>query len=150
MIYGNLKYINEYSLLNDNILKCFEYARCNNLCEYEKGSYQINGNRLLVNIAEYETEDSKNRFWEAHKKYIDVHLILSGSERIDTAFVDDADLKKYSSDEDFQSLSAVAGASVILKKNDFLICFSHDCHMTSIAAGKPSNVKKAIFKVLIE
>lgn len=149
MIFGNLNNINDYSFLSSDIKECFEYAENNKLYEYENGSYQISGNRLYVNVAEYKTKNKKDGFWEAHKKYIDVHLILSGTERIDIAFSQNATLKEYLPEQDFLSLDASENAKIILNKNDFLICFPNDCHMTGIAAGDSCKVKKAIFKVLI-
>ena len=36
---------------------------------YEKGCHPIDGERLFVNVVEYETTRPENRFWEAHRNY---------------------------------------------------------------------------------
>ena len=43
MIFGNVKNLNEFDYLKDNIKKCFEYAKANDLNTYEKGTYKIDG-----------------------------------------------------------------------------------------------------------
>ena len=67
MIFGNILNLKEYFFLEDGVFECFRYAKEHNLDEYEKGSHEIDGKRLFVNIVEYETVTAKERFWEAHK-----------------------------------------------------------------------------------
>ena len=82
MIFGNINHEKTYSNLSKDLLTCFEYTKKNSLADFEKGSYKIDGNEIFVNIVGYETCEKEDRFWEAHKKYIDVHLLLEGSEKI--------------------------------------------------------------------
>lgn len=149
MIFGNLKHLNDYPFLDEAVKECFEYAKTHDLLSYEKGSHPIDGERLYVNIAEYETTVPENRFWEAHKQYLDLHLMLRGEERIDIAFIENSKLKEYVEKDDFLPLDGCAIASVSLKKNDFLICYPQDGHMTGLAVCEPMNLKKAIFKIRI-
>ena len=95
MIFGNIKNLHEYDYLPVDIKKCFEYAASNNLLDFEKGSYKIDGNNLFVNIVEYETIDVENRFWEAHKNYLDLHLMLDGKEQIDVNFIGNMEEKEF-------------------------------------------------------
>ena len=76
MIFGNIKHEKTYSKIEDDLKVCFEYAKKNALSEFDKGSYQLDGDNIFVNIVEYETCGKEQRFWEAHKKYIDIHLII--------------------------------------------------------------------------
>lgn len=149
MIFGNLKHLEDYPFLDSAVKECFAYAKENNLLSYEKGSHPIYGDRLYVNIAEYETTVPENRFWEAHKKYLDLHLILRGEERIDIAFIENMKQKDYVEQDDFLPLEGKAVASAVLCENDFMICYPCDGHMTGLAADKPLTLKKAIFKIRI-
>ena len=83
MIFGNIHNTGEYAFLPENVQKCFAYAREHNLLSYGKGSHEIEGKELFFNRTEYMTTEPEARFWEAHREYLDVHLILSGTERID-------------------------------------------------------------------
>ena len=50
MIFGNIKDVEEYGFLEENVLKCLEYAKNNELVDFEKGSHEIEGDNLFVNI----------------------------------------------------------------------------------------------------
>ncbi|MED9947953.1 MAG: YhcH/YjgK/YiaL family protein, partial [Peptacetobacter hiranonis] len=43
MIFGNINYDKTNSVLPEDIKKCFEYAKENNLLDFEKGSHVIDG-----------------------------------------------------------------------------------------------------------
>lgn len=64
MIFGNVKNLSEYSYLEDQIKECFDYYKNNDLKSFEKGSHEIDGQRLFVNIVEYTTTKPENRFWK--------------------------------------------------------------------------------------
>lgn len=148
MIFGNTQNLKEYSL-SDAVLECFQYARDHDLSSYEKGCHEIDGKRLFVNIVEYETTGAENRFWEAHREYLDIHLMLDGTEQIDLNFIENMDIKDYVPKDDFLPMEGPKNSSVILSRNDFLICCPSDGHRTAVAAGKPEKIKKAIFKLHI-
>lgn len=149
MIFGNIKNLEEYPFLDQAIKECFEYAKNNNIISYDKGSYEIKGDEIFVNIVEYETKQPEERFWEAHKEYLDLHLGLSGSEQIDLNFIDNMELETYVAKDDFQPMQGEKNSSVILRKNDFLICYPNDGHRTAVAVENPETIKKAIFKIKI-
>ena len=79
MIFGNMDHVEEFPYLEKGIKECFEYAKTHDLASFEKGSHEIDGDRLFVNIVEYTTTTPEERFWEAHKKYLDVHVMLRGT-----------------------------------------------------------------------
>lgn len=150
MIFGNIKNLNEYDYLPVNIKKCFEYAASNNLLNYEKGSYKIDGDNLFVNIVEYETTEVENRFWEAHRNYLDLHLMLDGKEQIDLNFIENMEEKEFVEKDDFLPLEGDKNSYVILEKDDFLVCYPNDAHRTAVKVRSSEKIKKAIFKIIIE
>lgn len=147
MIYANLKHNLNY--LDSKVKKCIDYISNNNLSEYKTGVHNIENDDFFVNIVEYETTTEKNRFWEAHKKYIDVHFMIFGQERINLCFIEDTEIKGYEEQKDFVLLDGKNTSSVLLKQGDFLVCYPEDAHMTALANGNNMNVKKAIFKIKI-
>lgn len=149
MIFGNVDNLKEFSFLEDSVKKCFEYLKNHKLSVFEKGSYEIDGERLFVNVAEYETTAPENRFWEAHKDYLDVHVMLRGEEQIDVNFIGNMHLKEYVKKDDFLPMEGEKNGSVILRPGDFLVCYPNDGHRTGVAAEKLVLLKKAIFKVQI-
>lgn len=149
MIFGNVQNLKEYLCMEDGIFECFNYAKENNLSAYDRGCHEIDAKRIFVNIAEYETVKPEDRFWEAHREYLDVHLMLEGTERIDLNFIQNMDVKEYAAKDDFLQMDGEKNGSVILKPGDFLVCYPTDAHRTAIAVDKQENIKKAIFKVKI-
>lgn len=149
MIFGNIQNLAEFPYLEDAVKECFAYAKEHDLLSYEKGSHEIDGERLFVNIVEYTTTTPENRFWEAHKNYLDLHLMLRGTEQIDGNFIQNMEQKEFVEKDDFLPLEGEKNSSVILRDGDFLICYPSDGHRTAVAVDAPETIKKAIFKVRI-
>lgn len=149
MIYGNIKNIEEFDYLPENIQKCFRFFKENDLKNFETGCYEIEGKDIFVNIAEYETTTEDKRPWEAHRKYLDIHIMLFGKEIMNMNFIDNMKQKPFKEEEDFLAMEGDSKVAITLDENDFLICYPNDAHMTAIMLDKPESVKKAIFKVKV-
>lgn len=149
MIFGNMENPKEFGFLEEQIRECFAYAKNHDLVSWEKGRHEIDEDRLFVNIVEYTTTVPEERFWEAHRKYLDVHLMLRGTEQIDLNFIRNMKTGEFVEEEDFLPMVGEKNSSVILRDGDFLICYPADGHRTAVAADGPQTIKKAIFKVLI-
>ena len=149
MIFGNIHNLKEVPFLEEKVKECFEYAKSHNLVSYEEGSHEIDGERLFVNIVGYTTTKPEERFWEAHKNYLDVHVMLQGTEQIDLNFIQNMDVKEFVEKDDFLPMDGDKNSSVILRDGDFLICYPSDGHRTAVAVQEPEKIKKAIFKVRI-
>lgn len=149
MIFGNLNHREEYKFLGEQLQKCFLYALEHDLEQFEKGSHEIEGDDLFVNIVEYTTTTPEARFWESHRQYLDVHLMLKGTEQIDLNFIANMEQKEFVEKDDFLPMDGEKNASVVLRKGDFLICYPNDGHRTAVAFDGPETIKKAIFKVKI-
>lgn len=152
MIVGNIENIVEYSFLEEKVKECFGYMKKNDLKLYQPGKYQIDGDDFFVNIVEYETTEKENRFYEAHRYYIDIHVMLDGEEKIEVDFIKNMDQKEFEPENDFLPLfekNQNLSSSIILKENDFAIFYPNDAHMTAIKVNDSKKIKKAIFKVKI-
>lgn len=150
MIFGNIKDIEAYGFLEENVLKCLKYAKNNDLVNFETGSYEIDGDNVFVNIVEYETTTPENRVWEAHRRYLDLHMMLKGAEEMDVNFVDNMVQKEFAEKDDLLFLEGEKNSHVILSAGDFLICYPEDGHKTAIQVNGPEQVKKAVFKIRIK
>lgn len=149
MVFGNIRDLKDFGYLEENVRKCFNYAREHDLLSYEKGSHPIDGDELFVNIVEYETTTPENRFWEAHRQYLDLHFMLRGPEQIDVNFIDNMEQKEFVEKDDFLPLEGDPNSHVVLNAGDFLLCYPADAHRTAVQVGAPATIKKAIFKIRI-
>lgn len=149
MVFGNIRDLKNFAYLEENVRRCFDYAREHDLLSYEKGSHPIDGDELFVNIVEYETTTPENRFWEAHRQYLDLHFMLRGPEQIDVNFIDNMEQKEFVEKDDFLPLEGEPNSHVVLNAGDFLLCYPADAHRTAVQVGNPAVIKKAIFKIRI-
>lgn len=149
MIFGNIKNIELYEKMGEEIKKCLNYIKNNDISHLSKGIHEIEGKDFFVNIVEYDLQNDEDRFWEAHRIYLDVHFMIYGSERIKLNFLDNADIKQYDENNDFVSFqeSNEFNSYVDLKDGDFLICYPTDVHKTALKIDHDEYVKKAIFKI---
>ncbi len=148
MIFGNINHSKTYSTLHEDLLRCFEYAKDNSLIDYEKGTYTIDGDDIFVNIVEYKTCEKEDRFWEAHKKYIDVHLMLDGCERIDINFIENLE-QKYMKKRAISCLLMVKIMDTWNLEKVIFSLLSRRCSYDRNKSFRKRKYQKAIFKVLV-
>ena len=72
--------------------------------------YPIDGDDFYVNIFHYPTAEADARIWEAHRDYIDVHLVLGGREWVRQAFLADCAAGEYQADRDYQAIDSSSRA----------------------------------------
>ena len=150
MIFGNVKDLESYNYLPELVKKALRHVLENNVIEYETGTHEINGDKFFLNRVNYTTKNKEDRFWEGHKKYIDIHVVFEGKERINLNFKDNLIFKEFVEKDDFLSFEGKENSSIVLEKGDFLICYPEDIHMTCLKANENSeDVKKAIYKVIL-
>lgn len=103
---------------------------------------------LYVTRFDYETLPLEETFFEAHKKYLDVHLLLQGEERVDIAHP--ATLTLFDHKDDFYAYRGEAEQTLVLTPGSFLVVFPGDAHRIKVQVNGPSNVSKVVFKLLAD
>ena len=104
---------------------------------------------VWANVDEYTTNPLAECKFEAHKKYIDIQLLLSGEEKIETAFTDELDITEpYDENRDVMFLADTENKAVVpLKKGYFALFNPTDAHKPQIAFSIPEKVKKVVVKI---
>lgn len=149
MIFGNEKQIADFAFLDEKIKRCLTYVKEHDLWAMEPGRYELDGNRIYMNLEEFTTLAAEGRDFEAHKKYLDIFYIVDGSERVDVNFIENMVQMDYNKECDRMTLTGEGVCSVVLKTGDFLICYPQDAHRPATFVGEPQKIKKAVFKVMI-
>ena len=147
MIFNNLDNISIINELDKNILRALDYAISNNLIDYKKGTHDIDGKDMFFNRVSYGTKEDSKGFWEGHRDYIDIHVILDGKERINYNLSNNLKRLNYDKEGDFASFEGRSKQSLILEKGDFAIFYPEDIHMTGLIVDGSEKVEKVIFKV---
>jgi len=157
MILGNLNKLGEMNYLAPKLKEMLIYLRENNLKDRELGRIELEGDSLFINIEENDMAPRDDRRPEAHKRYLDIQLVLTGEESIGVA-VDSRDenidgvLEEYSEERDIVFYSNVKRENMIdLFPGDFAIFFPEDIHRPRCSVGGASGrAKKAIVKMKLE
>lgn len=119
----------------------------------EDGRYDL-ADGAFVNVMTYETKYRNDCCFEAHKKYIDIQIILDGCEIISTQDIDV--MHKYDCIQPFgdgdTELFAVNSECVdnVLNAGDYIVLYPEDAHMPCVCVGGKKTVKKAVVKVPVK
>ncbi|WP_300350715.1 YhcH/YjgK/YiaL family protein [Clostridium sp.] len=142
MIFGSLINLEGYDYLPKLVKEALLHAKNNNVIDFKVGTHKIKDEELFFNRVNYTTKNKEDRFWEGHKKYIDVHVVFSGRERINLNFKQNLEFKEFVEKEDFLSFVGDENSTVVLEAGDFIICYPDDIHMTCLKDdSEPSDVK---------
>ena len=146
----NSKELSAYATLHPAFTKAFDEMKRILAEGAEDGKIVLDGDKLFINVQSYTSKPESDCGFEAHKKYIDIQLILEGEEIIGYESEDKLTLtKEYDESADYM-LYLLNGEydKIRLTRGDFVILFSEEPHAPAIAANTPTPVRKAVVKVL--
>jgi YhcH/YjgK/YiaL family protein len=149
MIVDQLIHCDIYKSLSKNFSKAFEFLKKENLHQLETGKHVIDGDEIYMMVSEYETKLLSDGRWEAHKKYADIQLLLSGEELIGFAPAGEGKIiQEYNPDKDIMFLD-VSGEYINLTPGRFAVFLPHDAHQPGITVNRRQQVKKIVIKVRV-
>jgi YhcH/YjgK/YiaL family protein len=148
MIFDTIENYARYAGLGSNLFAALKFLRENDLAALPVGRQELDGDKLYLLAQEYTTKPVEAGRWEAHRKYIDIQYMVSGSERMGFANLRTMQLGEYNPEKDFQALTG-SGNFVDVFHGSFAIFFPEDAHMPTLAVGAPEQVRKVVMKVKI-
>ncbi len=150
MIIDSLKNAEQYLCLGEGIKKGLDFLKQNKEAALPVGRHEIDGDKVYALVQEYETQQKSERKLEAHRNYIDIQFVASGTEcmgyiksegqTVSAVYLPEKDVEFYSSDEDVL-MPICAG--------EFAIFFPQDAHRPCCMNKTPSHVRKIVIKVKI-
>ena len=149
MILDHISNASLYQFKNLRLSRGLEFLQSENVASLPLGRTDIDGDHLFALIQEYSTRLESECSWEAHRKYIDIQFLATGSERIDYAPLSSLKITKpYDPVKDRAELTG-AGSSLDLRAGMFAIFFPTDAHRPCVAATASAQVKKIVLKVAV-
>lgn len=150
MIYGELRELKFYKGISENLDKAIECIESGVYKNGVSGKNEIDGDNLFFNCQTVTTQPIEERFFEGHKKYIDIHIVIEGDENIGYVPASKAKVtKEYDAEGDYELLSGDLEMFLHLDNTKFLALFPGEPHMALVKYGeKPATIKKVIFKVM--
>ena len=108
---------------------------------------ELEGEALFVTRFDVVNSADETRLFEYHRRYLDVFVDVRGCERVDLASPEALTLREQQGD--YWGGSAAAEQSVLLSPGSFLVLFPGDAHRPGMAAERPGEVSRIVFKILI-
>ena len=149
MIYAEIKDLERYRGLGAGLDRAIGYLLGNPLDGLEPGRYEIDGNRVYMNVFDYETVPEEEGFFEAHRKYADIHMAVTGEEIVGVSDLSRVSVKTFDEERDLMEVEGAVEHYIRLLPGKALITLPEDAHMVKLAAGSPSAGKKAVIQVYI-
>lgn len=147
MIVDFIENIDKYENIPSNVIEFLKTLSC----ETQTGHYELNAS-AYVNVDEYKTKPIENCKFEAHKKYIDIQMLIEGEEELDILPVEGLKVsEEYNEERDimfFENPQELPD-KIQLKPFKFVLIYPEEGHRPQMNSGSESKkVKKAVAKIL--
>lgn len=148
MVLDRIENFEKYLSLNPNFMKAMEFLQNSNLQDLPLGRNEICGDLVFANVVEAKSKSKSEAPIEIHRKYIDVHVPLSGDELIGYTPLAELPYAEFVEADDaaLYPLSLSARDYFNVRRGEFAIFFPQDGHAPAIT---PTPLKKIILKVAI-
>lgn len=146
MIFDSLKCAAQYAALSPRLKRAFDYLAATDLEQLEPGKHEIEGKEIFVNVQERELKRPEDAKLEVHDEYIDVQVVVKGTESF--GWSPRADVKRpkepFNTEKDIQFFEDTPQTYFTLVPGQFAVFFPEDAHAPLVGEGP---IKKAIVKV---
>lgn len=149
MIIDKIENISKYIGLTKNLDSAIKYVEKGININIENGVHEIVGKQVYAVAAEYKTKDFDSSKNEAHKKYIDIQILLKGEEIVFASNTKDLIITEdYNDEKDVLFFEKTKAIKIDFEKEIFCIFFPWDAHMPGVKNNKGmSEIKKVVLKV---
>lgn len=145
MIFDSLKHMDNYKGLG-KVYDALTFLKNTDFSKMAVGRYELNDDMFYM-VQEY--EPTQKVTGEAHKSYIDVQYLISGTEVLAVAPIDgEKELAEARPEKDVWFYTCKA-QPVILSADDFMVLYPNDIHQPGPAVDEPVTVRKIVVKVKI-
>ena len=155
MIITNVNNEIQNKSLAKDIRFCIEFAKKNEnkILSLVNGSYDVGYNNIKMNLGKYFTKSENEKFWESHKKYLDVQIMINGTEKVAINDIRDMEVKSFDEEKDLTILEGDKAFDIIMKTGDVLVFFPNDVHKTELNVSEnddSGNIRKIVTKVVFK
>ncbi len=148
MILDILDNAHQYLSLNKGFAKAFEFLMRPDLKELPVDKYEIDCDRVYAMVAKDPGREKQDAQLETHEKYIDIQLILEGTDTM--GWRPKASCKQpsgmYDPKTDLQFFADEPDTWLATKSGAFAIFFPEDAHMPLISSGQ---LHKVVVKIAV-
>jgi YhcH/YjgK/YiaL family protein len=142
-----VEFAKQYHANEDYWNKAFAFLNDHKLDTLRAGRYVIDGDHVFAIITDAQTKDTSQVAWESHRKYIDLHYVIRGKEKIGMASVKTAKVVKAYDDSRDAANYNVEGQYYVAMPGEFFLFFPGDAHRPGIKADGTDSDKKLVIKI---
>jgi YhcH/YjgK/YiaL family protein len=148
MILSSLYRSSRYAPLHPLFARAFDYIRDTDLYALAPGRYPIVGDDLFAIVELVPAKTKEMARLEAHRRYIDIQLVLEGDEAMGWKPLADClnPVSEHSEEKDIRFFHDAPASYVPVPPDHFCIFFPEDAHAPLVGSG---NIRKVIFKVAV-
>ena len=150
MIFDRLENLPAYTSLAPEVMpKIVEFLGKCGAGEIAEGRHELDGDKLYVNVQSYSTKNFNPDMLEYHKKYVEVQILLAGSETLYYEPAGTAEVTPYNAESDCGFNKVPASALPLkLEVGNFVLLLPEEGHLPGVGDG--SAVVKAVVKISTE
>jgi len=152
MIVTNLGEIARYRGLGANLDKAIAWIQAGGWESLPDGKLEIESEKVFALVQHYDSRMPENCRFETHRNYIDIQMLVSGTELVEVRPAVGLAVKEpYKPDIEFYAAPEPGSVhSILLSPGTAAILFPEDAHRPCIAkGGLPGPVHKIVLKVAL-
>ena len=149
MIYTKRKNIHRYLGQSSALDTAIHYLLSADLKALAKGRNEVDGDAVFINRFDYQTMSAEDAIWEGHIQYADMHILLSGHEKIGVSNAASLKQTVCNSEEDFVGFDGPVETWFTMTPEDVLIVYPEDIHKVKVVDSESTLVEKACFKIKV-
>lgn len=152
MIFTSLADAARNDVTSARMAKALEFLARPDLAELAPGRHEIMGDEVFANVQELTTVRPGEKNYEAHRRYADVHYVISGEELMGVAPVGECEpVGEFSEADDFGLyVPGDREAWATLRPGDLVVTPPCDAHKPGCCPSEPAPLKKVCVKVLVD
>lgn len=146
MIFDTVANLTRYEHVNKHLSLVLAALKEEKMKTDQVGKYEIEGNAVYYTVQAPELKTLEKAKWEAHRRYIDIHMPITDGETIaclPEGLISDWGTYDEQGDIEF-STSKEAGIRMPMQVGTFLLVFPGEAHMPGLGQG---TCKKIVIKV---
>ena len=128
---------------------CMDFVK---KCRQEKlqpGRYDLEKG-IYCSVLDFKLTKNDNFFFEAHRKYADLHYILEGTQKMLVGLLDNMEIVDYTEEKDFVEVRGQHQVELMQTPETGTVVFPNDVHALDPEYVSDKIVKKIIFKIPLE
>ncbi len=149
MVLDQLSHAQEYFDLSRGIRTALEFLQRADLSRLPSGRHPVDGDAVVAIVDEYDTQPPTAKYWEAHRRHVDVQYVCTGRERIGVGALELFRADPYDAERDL-TIAHGEGQFVEVPAGWFAILFPHDVHMPGVVCAEAVRVRKVVVKVRLD